>query len=708
MSNKTETFWSLLEKNKITIPKIQRDYAYGRSDAKSQEVRLNLLESIKTKIEENICEIPLTLDFVYGNLSSEKGIIPIDGQQRLTTLFLLHYYAAKKIVENDVLDVLLKFSYETRHSASQFCKLLIKEFEIDFESENSISKQILNQAKYLNTFNDDPTIQSMLVVLDEIHEMFYEIENLCEILTKENRIVFYYINLEDYSLTDDLYIKMNSRGKSLTKYEIFKSNFEEFLEEKYLKHKERISRKLDVEWTNMLWNEGCDVDSSFLSLLKNIFIIIEYEEKKSVEIFETEKWFKEVISSEEKVLYVETFFDVFSKLSKNKHDNISKYFNEFLYTSDEDAGIAGKIRVFYNSKENLFLSASKGQLGWSELIFFYCIFLCLKNNKDSESMFQTYRIIRNLLVNSSFELRPQNIHLMLNAVKRFVEDGKLPSDTFNKNQLIEEEFKFTNDIDHNLLEFENHNILRGSVGLFINTFPENYTSVLVNFNKLFINYKEETSFLRKLILSFGDYSQLDTDERKRLFVHREDAWNSFFTINNRRKEQDKIVKIVSNIHFETCESLENLLTENFSNIDLQDWRYYFIKYDEKIHYRETQGYFYWKDFLNKPLEIIMLNSSVESISNLEWNVFNWILFDLNREFCTLDNHGASKLIIYKKRIALNAIQDAFEISVLGDNQESINNLKESILLTTDNKFIIPNGEDYIKIGQNIIDKIIQN
>ena len=53
MSNKTETFWSLLEKNKITIPKIQRDYAYGRSDAKSQEVRLNLLESIKTKIEEN-------------------------------------------------------------------------------------------------------------------------------------------------------------------------------------------------------------------------------------------------------------------------------------------------------------------------------------------------------------------------------------------------------------------------------------------------------------------------------------------------------------------------------------------------------------------------------------------------------------------------------------------------------------------------------
>lgn len=66
----------------------------------------------------------------------------------------------------------------------------------------------------------------MLNTIDEIHKYFYHIDNLYESL-KEDFISFYYIELEHIGLTDDLYIKMNARGKLLTSFEIFKSGLEQ-------------------------------------------------------------------------------------------------------------------------------------------------------------------------------------------------------------------------------------------------------------------------------------------------------------------------------------------------------------------------------------------------------------------------------------------------------------------------------------------------
>jgi hypothetical protein len=40
--------------------------------------------------------LPLNLDFIYGSMESHRpsDFLPLDGQQRLTTLFLLHWYMA--------------------------------------------------------------------------------------------------------------------------------------------------------------------------------------------------------------------------------------------------------------------------------------------------------------------------------------------------------------------------------------------------------------------------------------------------------------------------------------------------------------------------------------------------------------------------------------------------------------------------------------
>lgn len=70
------------------------------------------------------------MDFIYGDVkvSGENKVFqPLDGQQRLTTLFLLHWYVMNKENKHDDLnDLLKKFSYETRYSSRDFCKAIIE------------------------------------------------------------------------------------------------------------------------------------------------------------------------------------------------------------------------------------------------------------------------------------------------------------------------------------------------------------------------------------------------------------------------------------------------------------------------------------------------------------------------------------------------------------------------------------------------------
>lgn len=94
---KTTTFKALISSNNIygingiTIPRIQRSYAQGRTDAHAVKTRDRFLSAIQRGMGAD----GLTLDFIYGNIQNGQ-LIPLDGQQRLTTLWLLHWYAAQK------------------------------------------------------------------------------------------------------------------------------------------------------------------------------------------------------------------------------------------------------------------------------------------------------------------------------------------------------------------------------------------------------------------------------------------------------------------------------------------------------------------------------------------------------------------------------------------------------------------------------------
>lgn len=145
-------------------------------------------------------------------------------------------------------------------------------------------------------------------MLDAIHEKFYDKkEFFARLLDREKpAITFLFMNLEAFKLTDDLYIKMNSRGKQLTPFENFKAQYSEYLKtiktdrtfslskgntrlpvsmDKYFLH------CIDTIWTDMIWkfrnidqeynkNTGKEgnaetyphFDQKLANLIQNIFI----------------------------------------------------------------------------------------------------------------------------------------------------------------------------------------------------------------------------------------------------------------------------------------------------------------------------------------------------------------------------------------------------------------------------------------------------
>ncbi len=278
------SFYQLFAEKELTveIPIIQRDYAQGRKS--EREVRTKFLGALFNYLDENIPN--RDLDFVYGSIKdidSVKTFIPLDGQQRLTTLFLLHWYLALLAGRRDELQNSLAkdgrslFTYKTRSSSREFCDaLMIEDFSYDTaDSEKKISEMISNEGWYYLSWKYDPTVSAMLEMLDAIEEKFRNRPEFFDrLIDIENPIItFQFLNLEEFHLTDDLYIKMNSRGKQLSSFENFKAKLGQRIAELFdgdsktyeLKfNKESVLRspseyfsiQIDTNWLNHFWKKA--------------------------------------------------------------------------------------------------------------------------------------------------------------------------------------------------------------------------------------------------------------------------------------------------------------------------------------------------------------------------------------------------------------------------------------------------------------------
>jgi hypothetical protein len=271
---------------KIEIPIIQRDYAQGRQDDVVPRIRETFLAVLHHALTGTATQV--SLDFVYGNVI--KGTMtPLDGQQRLTTLFLLHWYlAARQHIPNNNRNFLNSFTYETRYSSRDFCSKLVTQ-QPAFPISGCLSDWIRDQSWFFSAWRHDPTIESMLVVLDDIHCLFKndDCNNAWQRLVDGNNpaIVFHFLPINNMGLTDDLYIKMNSRGKPLTKFEHFKANFEKTIKDVSAVHYQYFIQKIDNDWADLFWPLRGDndiIDDEFMRYFRFITDILIYRTGVSV------------------------------------------------------------------------------------------------------------------------------------------------------------------------------------------------------------------------------------------------------------------------------------------------------------------------------------------------------------------------------------------------------------------------------------------
>lgn len=285
--NEKITFWELLDEYSIEIPVIQRDYAQGRENV--EDIRNNFLESIKNALDT---KTDLDLNFVYGSANG-KLFTPIDGQQRLTTLYLLHVYlmlALEKKMDKGSNKRIAKFTYETRTTSRDFCKnLTSKPLTIRKDKKlsevKSVSEEITNNNWFSSSWKNDPTIKSMLNMLDSIHALFKN-ANLSEYFNllsgnagDDCPLYFYFLDLGEYNLGDSIYIKLNARGKDLTCYENFKAKLSKYINDELDTPKDDYIAKLDGEWSDVFWTfrepETRLYDDKIMNLFIN-YLINEY------------------------------------------------------------------------------------------------------------------------------------------------------------------------------------------------------------------------------------------------------------------------------------------------------------------------------------------------------------------------------------------------------------------------------------------------
>ena len=595
-----------IQLKKIIIPIIQRDYAQGRKGSDIARVRERFLTSLYKAIEED----PITLDFIYGDIDDEGNMTPLDGQQRLTTLFLLHWYAAKKcnIPEEDYA-FLKRFSYETRYSARYFCTDLV-DFRPEFN--DTISKEIINQAWFPLDWENDPTISSMLVMLDAIDDKFEDVTDLWDKL-KENRITFYFLPIKDMGLTDDLYIKMNSRGKPLTLFEHFKAELEREIRSIDDSLANRIIGKIDREWTDLLWeyrnsdnssSEDIIIDDEFLRYFKFVCDMICYHQNESPTGRSNDEF--DLLSlyfsakcpdAVKNIETMEQFLDCWCNIPN--YNSPTDFLKSFMSNTHECGKILVEPRFNLNIFEDCLHAYSDKtnrirQFPLNRIVLLYAITTYLQNiDKINENDFRRrIRIVNNLIQNSEDEISDRTDRNRMPAIlaetDAIILNGTIDDsieNNFNANQLSEEKEKIVflesyPDMADVVFELEDHYLLHGQISIIG---LENL-AYMKRFQSLF---KCDLDKVDCAMMATGDYGQVERNKwRYQYGSTYQVAWDGLFHKSANSgfdNTKDILIQLLSaNTSFsnDILKKIADDYLQDCEKKNLYPFSYYYIKYKE--------------------------------------------------------------------------------------------------------------------------------
>ncbi len=215
------------ENDKIIIPDLQRDYCWGNPISNNSE------DSLASSFIDSILRLEksqeITMGLIYGYYDKELTPYHLqlcDGQQRLTTLFLIIGVINRMLPGNEYRDLLISdfelneddkephLLYGIRESSLYF----LSDLTVHYFLKDSLSVEELGkQPWFLRSYDDDPTIGSIIRALKTIEcklKGYKELELLGDFLIHKLKFLFY--DMGNRQNGEETFVVINTTGEPLT------------------------------------------------------------------------------------------------------------------------------------------------------------------------------------------------------------------------------------------------------------------------------------------------------------------------------------------------------------------------------------------------------------------------------------------------------------------------------------------------------------
>lgn len=609
--------------DQIIVPEIQRDYVWKEDNVErflqsifenskrqndlSRGITEEILNSLAPEMREGMIRLQkekqnyCNVGFIYAYSDPEMPdrYVLIDGQQRMTTLFLILLALSIKERQQDNFkrtyfkENVLKLDYKVREDSHEFLINFVQ-YVLDGNKVTDISNKYWNFTEYKN----DITIQSIIIN--------YQI--ICDFIDKynfplnyvENYIEFWYFDTKKSKQGEELYLYMNSRGETVSPNESIKANLLKGLSNQ---EKQEWGKRWE-RWQNLFWkyrqtNSNADKGmEEFLKWIKFIEITKLNKEKTKLKLVETVRKIKDSkrISTEELTLQkIENYFCALEKIIKLKNE---LNFNLYWLTGDNIQAIE-YVKLI-------------PMLMYAEMY----------PNCDTIEIKRFARFFYNITRFDTISKTPYNsiidvIHLSNSFLKKEFTDitSIINFEENYKNILTDEEitklsiYKQSSDdlrqkIENTFWIAEDYKFCDGTIWLIwdcISFDKSNISSFdskkLSDFEYCFENLKtlfdNPTDLVRRSLLTKGDYSVYDgystsLEQRRYSFINEETRWKEQLS----SKEKSRIYKLLINDYgsrrkvekLTKDEILNQIILDFLKNKTEKDWIYYFVKEPSILSY----------------------------------------------------------------------------------------------------------------------------
>jgi uncharacterized protein with ParB-like and HNH nuclease domain len=609
----------------IIIPEIQRDYVWTKDNVekilksilsnserqKDASIPEKILDELNSDMKEAFFRLQkdkenyfnLGFIYAYNDTKMQYHYILVDGQQRITTIFLV--LLALSVKENQQENFIrnyfkkreiLKLDYKVREASHDFLLRFVK-YILDGKNISDIKGEYW----YFSEYQNDITIQSIInnyqVIVDFLDKNNISLDFV------ENHIEFLYFDIHKSKQGEELYLYMNSRGETVSPNESIKANL---LKGKSDPDKHEWGEKWE-DWQNLFWknrNGNPNADKGIEEFLKWIkFIEIIKAKKNELARTKLDVEIKEINGSKKinsdglSLVKIESYF--------NALKNIINYKGDLKFNLEWLAG-NNNIKEYYILIPMLMYAEKYPDININ-IERFSRFFLNISRFETIEKG-STYSLVEIILLTDNFL---EKNYTDITDIAVFADNFKSIITNEEKDKLSiykQNPGDFRKEIEKAFWQAEDFKFCDGKIELIWDCIDFNRADIssfdnnkLSEFKDCFDNFKalfdKPTDWVRRALLTKGDYLVKDgysnfLDQNRYSFIYEhtgKNSWKEQLTSNEKIIIYKSLIKDFGkrkkdDNSAETNDILKQIINDFLSEKNEKDWIYYFIKIPDFLDY----------------------------------------------------------------------------------------------------------------------------